>query len=294
MHKVKHWLWLIAIVFPILILNSIPSHAIAATSITITGGQDITGDCGQNFALEGLYFVVNMGLLQGETNDDSGRDYFIIVIFDSTGNAVAVEHNFQFVGDIYDAIGWYVSMNTGVPTTSSPSSRSVKAVLIDTPYLTQDADIATYIHNTPVASSAWFDMGGFSPACAALPGGIPNSASDDGITMPPDNRINWQFGDSNVGILYPGRDGAVNLYIYASQEYIFDFVTPEEIEPYQDNPPSENTLLKRVENISVYILSTGQIQFNFGPDAEGKVWVLILNDLSDRDTSQSYYIDPKE
>jgi hypothetical protein len=295
MYTGKQCLSLIGIVFFILILGSIPTNAIRATSITITQGQDTTGNCGQTLGVGDLIFWVNIFGLSGQVDDSSGLDYFLIAIFDSANNVVAVKWDIQAVGSTNHAVGWPVQMDSYFPV-SPPSSRLIRAAVIDIPLLLDGADTAPYLDDAPVASGGWIDIGSLSPACAALPAIPPNStsASLNGITMPPDDRINWQFGDSNVGILYPGHDGAVDLYIYVTGEYIFNFVIPDELAVYEDNPPSTNTLLKQVENISVYILTTGQIQFNFGPDAEGKVWALVLHDLSDRDRSQSYYVDPNE
>ncbi len=107
-----------------------------------------------------------------------------------------------------------------------------------------------------------------------------------------DGRINTNYGDSNVGILYEGTNGALDLYRYETDRYIAGFITPEEIEPYQSNPPAQNTLIKSTGIISVYILSNGQIQFNFGPDEEGKTWVFVMDDLADRINEDSYYIPP--
>ena len=57
--------------------------------------------------------------------------------------------------------------------------------------------------------------------------------------------------------------------------------------------PSENTLNASVGSVDVYILTTGEIQFNIGPDAEGKQYVLIMSDLSGSD-AYGYTLDPNE
>jgi hypothetical protein len=113
-------------------------------------------------------------------------------------------------------------------------------------------------------------------------------------SVPPDNRINWQYGDSNVGILYPGYEGGLDLYLYATDNYISNFITPADVAPYEGNAPAQNTLISSAGSVSVYILTGGEIQVNFGPDAEGKVWVLIMKDLGDRENEGSYYLDPHE
>lgn len=41
--------------------------------------------------------------------------------------------------------------------------------------------------------------------------------------------------------------------------------------------PAENTLIAETENIRLYRLTSGELQLNAGPDAEGKVYVLTWN-----------------
>lgn len=132
--------------------------------------------------------------------------------------------------------------------------------------------------------------------CAGLPTFV---ASDSGDSLPvaavaPDNRINWQYGDANIGILYPGNDGAIDLYDYETQTYYSDFIMPDEISNVQANPPASPLLVKSLGRISVYVLPDGHIQVNFGPDNEGKMWVLLMDDLSDRENEGSYYRDPNQ
>jgi hypothetical protein len=112
--------------------------------------------------------------------------------------------------------------------------------------------------------------------------------------VPPDSRLNWMFGDGSVGILYPGNDGAVDLYIIDTEIYISDFITPNDLAPYAGNPPAAPILIRSEGRIRVYVLSSGQIQVNFGPDDEGKLWVFVMNNLQDREAVDSYYIDPNE
>jgi hypothetical protein len=288
MHTFKYGLSNLALVFAILITGTISTRAMAASSLTLTLDADSDNDCGHT--AYSLDFIATLTDVVGQTNDVGGTDHYLVAVYDRAGNLVAAAHESIAVGTTMSVKYDWPDNDPDYPI-RPPVTRFVRAVLFDPPFF-GPTDVAQYLDDTPLLISSWFDMGSISPACAALPAFPPQVV--EGVTMPPDDRINWQFGDSNVGILYPGRDGAVDLYIYATQAYIFDFVTPDDLKAYEDNPPSTNTLLKQVENISVYILTTGQIQFNFGPDAEGKVWVLVLNDLSDTDTSNSYYIDPNE
>lgn len=115
--------------------------------------------------------------------------------------------------------------------------------------------------------------------------------SDNSFISAPDSRLNWRYGDSHIAILYAGNNGTIHLYDYESDLYIYDFFTVDDIPA---TPPDENLLIRSFGLTSVYILTTGQIQFNLGPDAEGKIWVFIMDDLSDRDNLDSYYIPPPE
>jgi hypothetical protein len=94
----------------------------------------------------------------------------------------------------------------------------------------------------------------------------------------PDSRMNWGFGDSNVAVIYPSAD-SLGLYLYASDLYIPNFLTTADISAYVDNSPSVNTLVASIGTVSVYILTTGEIQFNM-TDQEGKQYVLIMSDLN--------------
>jgi hypothetical protein len=109
----------------------------------------------------------------------------------------------------------------------------------------------------------------------------------------PDDRINWHYGDAHIGILYPADNGGINLYSYADESYIFDFVTAAMLEPYSNDLPAAPILLAQHGLISAYLLSDGRIQFNLGPDAEGKWYEVILDSLDDRDID-GFAHDPNE
>ncbi|MEQ8674019.1 MAG: hypothetical protein RLP44_24740 [Aggregatilineales bacterium] len=70
-------------------------------------------------------------------------------------------------------------------------------------------------------------------------------------------------------------------------------ITQDIIAPYIDNPPSENTALMTSENgkVTLYILDTGELQINSGPDAEGKTHVLIFDGIPPTNI-YGYVIDP--
>lgn len=106
---------------------------------------------------------------------------------------------------------------------------------------------------------------------------------------PPDDRLNWHYGDATIAILYPG-DNAVDVYDYATESYIFNFITADDI---PDEPPAENTIIRQEGHIMASILTTGEIQFNLGPDAEGKSYVFIMGDIYGSD-NYGFKYDPNE
>ncbi|MCB9460782.1 MAG: hypothetical protein H6670_14115 [Anaerolineaceae bacterium] len=113
--------------------------------------------------------------------------------------------------------------------------------------------------------------GGFCSGCFA----IDDLVTEDAGVSSVDNRLNWHYGDATIAILYPG-DNAVDVYDYATGNYIFNFITANDV---PDTPPDQNTIIRQEGNIMVSILTTGEIQFNLGPDAEGKSYVFIMGDI---------------
>lgn len=106
---------------------------------------------------------------------------------------------------------------------------------------------------------------------------------------PPDDRIAPGAGDANVAILYPTGD-SIGVYSHQSEGYIENFITVDDI---PDEPPAENTIIRQEGNIMVSVLTTGEIQFNLGPDAEGKTYTIIMSDIHGSNTYTTYY-DPNE
>lgn len=109
--------------------------------------------------------------------------------------------------------------------------------------------------------------------------GFANSGAS--VAAPPDNRLNWGYGDSNVAVVYADTAG-LGVYLYNNKSYIPNFITKSDIAKYLDNPPSENTLIASTGAVKVYVLTTGEIQFNM-TDKEGKNYVFIMSDLDGTD-----------
>jgi hypothetical protein len=104
----------------------------------------------------------------------------------------------------------------------------------------------------------------------------------------PDNRVNWQHGDL-LAVIYPSNDEQGNpaLDVYSVTQpsqgaFLCRIVQSDLTVPL----PAENKLIKQCgEVVNIYQLTTGEIQFNIGPDAEGKTDVFILDDI---DSSRIY------
>jgi hypothetical protein len=98
---------------------------------------------------------------------------------------------------------------------------------------------------------------------------------------------NISFNDSDLGVaLFKSEDanGQQQMDLFNVQDgttngkYMFS-VTQQDIAPYMTEHPAKNTLLASGEGVAVYVLTTGEIQVNAGPDAEGKYHVKIFNGI---------------
>ena len=95
------------------------------------------------------------------------------------------------------------------------------------------------------------------------------------------------FNDSDVGVvLYKVQEthSDISMDVYGlknkgtTSTYLFT-ITQAQLAPYAKQHPAENTLLAEADGVSVYILTTGEIQINAGPDSEGKMHVKILDGI---------------
>jgi hypothetical protein len=97
-----------------------------------------------------------------------------------------------------------------------------------------------------------------------------------------DTRINVALGDY-IALLYNATsdDGAPEVQVYAVAEDgskgDFVFAIPSAtIEPYIAAPPEENTIIAREGLVALSALTSGEFQFNIGPDAEGREWAVVV------------------
>lgn len=118
---------------------------------------------------------------------------------------------------------------------------------------------------------------------------VPNRCiNDDLLTMGPyykDDRLNAALGD-HILILYNdvGEDGSPEFHMYAVSEDggrgdLLYTITLDDVAPYVDAPPEQHTLIVRQGEMAFYALSTGEFQFNIGPDAQGREWAVVVNGL---------------
>lgn len=101
----------------------------------------------------------------------------------------------------------------------------------------------------------------------------------------PDNRLNWQCGDSHIAIVYPGREGALDVYDYASAAYASSVVTPADL--------ASRGEIARSGAVTFYGLEGGRLLAFIGPDREGKFCELTL-DSDLRTTLSKNFVDPNE
>lgn len=98
---------------------------------------------------------------------------------------------------------------------------------------------------------------------------------------------NVSFNDADLGVsLFKAEEanGNVKMDLFhtdtgsSSSSYLFS-ITQEDIAPFMAEHPTENTVLASAEGVTVYVLTTGEIQINAGPDAEGKTHVKIFDGI---------------
>lgn len=238
------------------------------TGQQIYGVSGVWGDCKKS-----LIVVVEFTYV-ANTNDSEGLDWYSMVLYDANGYAVAGGMGGTELGGSGNGVNI-----VGIPF-HAPTKRpfTVKLHDITQPFPPTEADFK----NGPVIASYTFDPVYFDDACRSLP--LNSRPFTPKVDQPPDTRLNWNTGDLQA-VIYPAYDdqGDDALHVYGvnsnSRGYFLFAITPADLAPYQDVPPAENTLIHQVENVAAYVLTTGEIQLNIGPDAEGKVWVVIIDGL---------------
>lgn len=137
----------------------------------------------------------------------------------------------------------------------------------------------------PTSVRAWVNMGTaeIDWSCEHETGSE-GSGSSKGFARPPDDRLNFRYCDPWAAV-YAEKDSAGEraLHIYlidGSGHGSFAFaITSADLNPYLEQAPVENILLKAVPGASLYALTSGDFQLTLGPDGEGKLCSLFFEDL---------------
>lgn len=85
----------------------------------------------------------------------------------------------------------------------------------------------------------------------------------------------------SVFVVPVGTDTQLHIYdIDSNGNGTFLFaISDEDLAPFIGNPPSTNTLIASAGPASLYALTTGEFQINYGPDAEGKTYVVVFDGI---------------
>ena len=117
-----------------------------------------------------------------------------------------------------------------------------------------------------------FDPADYDPSCASMPY-VNNVAINDVSSVTQDASVYVSTDD----------EGNESLDIYGINDegegYLLFDITQADFAPFVDNPPAQNTELESVDDVTLYILTTGEYQLNIGPDEEGKVRVIVFEGL---------------
>jgi hypothetical protein len=114
-----------------------------------------------------------------------------------------------------------------------------------------------------------------------------NCSGNAPISKAPDNRINWKHGDDYVAIV-PAQDSKGNpvLHLYcidAKGNGSLGTILTQETFDKAPARPSTNTKVGETDvcrvPVKFYVLTTGVYQVNIGPNAEGKVDVIVFTGM---------------
>lgn len=271
MHRRLLPLWQIALLFGFTIgFSSFVQADERIADPIIYGIQSVMGDC-----VNEVVVIVNF-YYTAATDDDNGDDWYTFVLYDANGIAIVGGQGGTPLGEHGNGI------NIIVIPFNKPTKRPFTAKLHDVTERFPQGE--TGFKNGTVIASYTFDPVPFNENCRALPADQRQIAAIKEV-RPPDDRVNWHMGDL-FAVIYPAWDDAGNpaLHIYDVNERsrgVFMFaLTETDLAPYLETPPEQNRLVKEGEGIAVYVLTTGEIQFNIGPDAEGKMVVVIVDGLT--------------
>ena len=240
----------------------------ASVSGTIDTGDPIfnKGWCGSSDHFESYTVTVSTTgtyNISNFTNDTSSQWITVVISTDPTG---------------------WGSNTFRADTTGSPASDS-ETLNAGTTYYANVVNSCSGATGLPISYS--FDMSGPGDICI---NGCPNGTSSatvviDDTVYPPDNRINWQFGELGA-VLYRGTDStgepAINIYCWDGENSTLGM---------QVNATTASGTSANGCDATFYILSNGTYQINITYD--GKLYEIFCEDLSCRPPEMRYY-DPNE
>jgi hypothetical protein len=177
---------------------------------------------------------------------------------------------------------------TTEPTTTTPTTTTTEPVtpVIPVNPVTPVTPVEPTIPTNPIPNYPIPCGNGFTMNCE-----LPIPVIPVVIPAAPVFVVNYEenvsFNDSDLGVaLFKSEDanGQQQMDLFNIQDgttngkYMFS-VTQKDIAPYMTAHPEKNTLLASGNGVAVYVLTTGEIQVNAGPDAEGKYHVKIFDGI---------------
>ena len=209
--------------------------------------------------------LVRYGLVSCDGNTFQGS--YALVAYDDAGVVVnrqipvSITGVFDLGGVVFETAPYPHSSSANYTFTIYASSPDVMAGMAYF-YVTDDPAIRTSVYV--------LDCAGPSMYLSGSAGG--------------DDRLNWAHGDL-LNVLYSRWDeqGNPEIGVYtldeASEGVLAGHFAYSDFKPYLGQPPQQNTLIGKVSQSSLFVLTTGEFQINIGPDAEGKVYSIILDTL---------------
>jgi hypothetical protein len=131
------------------------------------------------------------------------------------------------------------------------------------------------------------------PLLGDLGFGVQANGCPPNIVLPPDNRINWQYGDLNT-VLY-ATNGGLAAYCYNGNTWLGMFINQTIVDAW-DASQAQDVPVVSIEDAgchaAFYILDNGQYQVNIW-SFEGKRYEIIADNLSFEGATMRYF-DPNE
>ncbi|MCB9450272.1 MAG: hypothetical protein H6672_02470 [Anaerolineaceae bacterium] len=229
--------------------------------------------------------ILNVSFLADGDDEGSGYDWTAAVARRPNGTVLSVRYYLRQTTRTYNYTSGYTyhlgaTSFTGIAWLEVYDITYVPTVAV---WPVPNSEFSRIIANapTPVVRVKFDPADYVDPRCPH-----PGLTDDDSAPLPPDERLNWQQGDLTA-VVYAASDssGAPALHVYGvnadSQGYFLASVTQADLAPYRNAPlPAHNTVIKTLgENVTLYRLVSGEFALVIGPDAEGKNWQVIFDDI---------------